>query len=73
MNSVSIKPETVYCYNTDFVRGVKDTSTFGGPNKWNLEIKDRDGRWTSVQWMEVTTMERILAHPESLTRYPEEG
>ena len=71
MSKVTIKPETVYCHNTDYVRGVKDLGTFGGNNKWNLEIKDEDGCWMDVQWMDVYRMEKILARPESLTKYPE--
>jgi len=72
MSKVVIKEETVYCYNTDVIRATKDTGTFGGPNQWHLEMKDRNGEWDTVQWMHVDSVERLLARPEPLTRYQED-
>ena len=35
------------------LKATKDTSDFGGPNQWNLCVKDVRGYWDSVQWMNV--------------------
>lgn len=45
----NIKPYEVIEGN---LKAVKDTSDFGGPNMWNLQIKATNGYWSdSVQWM----------------------
>lgn len=35
------------------LRAEKCTDDFGGPNKWNLNVKTTSGYWESVQWMDV--------------------
>ena len=45
-----IKPFTVTEGN---LRAEKSMSDFGGPNQWNLCVRDIRGYWDSVQWMNV--------------------
>jgi len=42
------------------LKAEKDTNDFGGPNMWRLHIKNRDGRWESVQWMDVYRMQKLF-------------
>lgn len=69
MAKIKIKPEAVYSKDTDNIRAVKDISTFGGRNMWNLEVRRADGIWESVQWMNADSIEPILG--VELTRYEE--
>lgn len=64
--------EIKYEERTKHGRGIKltkDTSTFGGPNMWNLHVETAKGNWEKVQWMDVSKAERILG--EDLPRYRE--
>lgn len=45
----------------------KDTRTFGGPNMWHLHVRDADGSWRQVQWMNASDAERIMGF--KLPRY----
>lgn len=51
------------------LRAVKDTRDFGGPNKWHLEVKDIDGWFRNVQWMDVSNIQPFFKTP--LPRYEE--
>ena len=42
------------------IKAVKDTGDFGGPNMWNLHVKNTDGWWQSVQWMGVYNIQRFF-------------
>ena len=48
---------------------VKDTSDFGGPNKWHLRIKDVNGNAKYVQWMDISNIQPFFKTP--LPRYEE--
>lgn len=39
----------------------KDTGDFGGPNMWQLCVKDNRGMWQSVQWMGVHSIQRFFS------------
>lgn len=69
MAKIKIKPETVYSIDANNIRATKDTGTFGGRNKWHLEVRCADGEWDDIQWMDVGSVERILG--VKLTRYEE--
>lgn len=45
----------------------KDTGTQSGPNMWHLHVKDAEGSWVRVQWIDVRKAERIMGF--SLPRY----
>jgi hypothetical protein len=51
------------------LRAVKDTSDFGGPNHWELQVKDTDGWFRDVQWMNVSKIQNFFKTP--LPRYEE--
>jgi len=36
------------------LRAVKDTGDFGGPNMWQLFVKDTTGWFRHVQWMDIS-------------------
>ena len=42
------------------LKAVKDTGTFGGPNMWNLHVKNTNGWWESVQWMGVYSIQKFF-------------
>jgi hypothetical protein len=42
------------------IKAVKDTGDFGGPNMWNLHVKNTDGWWQSVQWMGAYNIQRFF-------------
>ena len=42
------------------LKAVKDTSGFGGRNKWKLEILTTGGRWRLVQWMSVCNIQEFF-------------
>jgi len=42
------------------LKAVKDTSGFGGTNKWKLEILTPGGRWRLVQWMSVCNIQEFF-------------
>jgi hypothetical protein len=42
------------------LKAVKDTSGFGGKNKWKLEILTPAGRWRLVQWMSVGNIQEFF-------------
>ncbi len=42
------------------LRADKDTGDFGGPNMWSLQVKDKNGRWESVQWMNVYRIQQFF-------------
>mgnify|MGYP007097513368 CR=1 FL=1 len=39
---------------------VKSSSDFGGPNMWDLKIKNKDGWWEDVQWMNVNRIQQFF-------------
>ena len=39
---------------------VKCTDDFGGPNMWNLYIKDVNGWWEDVQWGDGRRFQRFF-------------
>lgn len=43
------------------LRADKDTDNFGGPNMWRLYVKDKNGRWDDVQWMNVHSIQRFFS------------
>ena len=51
------------------LRAVKDTSDFGGPNKWHLAVKDAEDRFRNVQWMHVSNIQPFFKTP--LPKYQE--
>jgi len=52
------------------LKAVKDTSDFGGPNKWHLHVKETGGFWSnSIQWMNVYTIQKLFT--KSLPVYRE--
>ena len=42
------------------LKAVKDTSGFGGRNKWKLEVLTPRGRWRLVQWMDVANIQEFF-------------
>jgi hypothetical protein len=42
------------------LKAEKDTGDFGGPNQWRLHVKTNQGRWESVQWMNVHSIQRFF-------------
>ena len=52
------------------LKATKDTSDFGGPNQWNLCVKDVNGYWESVQWMGVGRIQDFFK--TKLPRYKEQ-
>lgn len=38
----------------------KDTGDFGGPNMWQLCVKDKNGMWQSIQWMGVSRIQQFF-------------
>jgi len=42
------------------VRAVKDQHTFGGCNKWYLHLKDTDGYYRQIQWMDVSRIQEFF-------------
>jgi hypothetical protein len=42
------------------LKAVKDTSGFGGRNKWKLEVLTPRGRWRLVQWMDVVNIQEFF-------------
>jgi hypothetical protein len=42
------------------LKAVKDTGTFGGPNMWNIYVKDTTNSWVRVQWMGVYGAQRFF-------------
>jgi uncharacterized protein YrrD len=50
-----------YCEIVDSnIKAVKDTELFGGPNMWHLHIKNRNGWFERVQWMDVGNIQRFF-------------
>jgi hypothetical protein len=47
------------------LRAIKDTGDFGGPNMWQLFVKDTTGWFRDVQWMDISN-----AQPFFRTRLP---
>jgi hypothetical protein len=39
---------------------VKNSSDFGGPNMWDLKVKNKDGWWEDVQWMDVNRIQQFF-------------
>jgi len=39
------------------LRAVKDTGDFGGPNMWQLFVKDTTGWFRHVQWMDISNIQ----------------
>jgi hypothetical protein len=39
---------------------VKNSSDFGGPNMWDLYVKDKHGYWTNIQWMDVSRIQQFF-------------
>lgn len=48
---------------------VKCLDDFGGPNQWNLYIKDVNGYWEDVQWGNVSRFQQFFR--EKLPVYKE--
>jgi hypothetical protein len=48
------------------LRAVKDTSDFGGMNKWHLHIKTTNGDWDDIQWMCRYSIQKLFT-----TKLPE--
>jgi hypothetical protein len=42
------------------LKAEKDTDDFGGRNMWRLYVKSKEGRWESVQWMNVHNIKRFF-------------
>ena len=42
------------------LKAVKDTSDFGGPNKWSLHVRNNNGWYDSVQWMDVRRIQEFF-------------
>ncbi len=42
------------------LQAVKDISDFGGPNMWRLYVKKNNGRFESVQWMDVFSIQEFF-------------
>lgn len=42
------------------LKAEKDTGDFGGPNQWRLYVKTNQGRWESVQWMNIYSIQRFF-------------
>ena len=42
------------------VRAVKSQDTFGGCNKWYLHLKDIDGYFRQIQWMDVDNIQQFF-------------
>jgi len=51
------------------LKAVKDTGDFGGPNKWQLQVKDATGWFRDVQWMDISNIQPFFKTP--LPRYEE--
>lgn len=51
------------------VRAIKDTGTFGGGNMWHLEVKDANGEFENVAWLEVGNVQPFFK--QKLPRYKE--
>lgn len=51
------------------LQAVKDTSDFGGANMWRLYVKKNNGRYESVQWMDVNRIQMFFK--TSLPKYKE--
>jgi hypothetical protein len=43
------------------LKAEKDTGDFGGGNMWRLYIRSNQGRWESVQWMNVHSIQRFFS------------
>ena len=52
------------------LKATKDTSDFGGPNMWNLNVKDVNGYWDSVQWMNAGRIQGFFK--TKIPRYTEQ-
>jgi hypothetical protein len=39
------------------LRAVKDTGDFGGPNMWQLFVRDTTGWFRHVQWMDISNVQ----------------
>jgi hypothetical protein len=51
-----------YCEIVDGnLKAEKDTGDFGGPNMWHLCVKNKDGRWESIQWMGVYRIQKFFS------------
>lgn len=42
------------------LKAEKDTGDFGGPNMWRLHVKNRDGWFENVQWMDVYRIQKFF-------------
>ena len=42
------------------LRAVKDTVDFGGPNMWQLFVKDTTGWFRDVQWMDISNIQSFF-------------
>jgi hypothetical protein len=42
------------------LRAVKDTGDFGGPNMWQLFVKDTTGWFRDVQWMDISNIQSFF-------------
>jgi uncharacterized protein YrrD len=42
------------------LRAVKDTGDFGGPNMWQLFVKDTTGWFRHVQWMDISNIQSFF-------------
>jgi len=39
---------------------VKSSNDFGGPNMWEFKVKNKDGWWEDVQWMDVNKIQQFF-------------
>ena len=42
------------------LKAEKCTGDFGGPNMWNLRIKNNNGWYEKVQWMDVSNIQKFF-------------
>ena len=42
------------------IKAEKCTGSFGGPNMWNLCVKNNNGCYESVQWMDVNNIQKFF-------------
>ena len=47
------------------LKAIKDTSDFGGPNMWDLYIKNVYGYYEKIQWMGVQRIQELFT-----TKFP---
>ena len=52
------------------LQAVKCSDSLGGRNMWNLYVKNTEGWWEQVQWMDVRNIQKFFNH--KLPIYKEE-